>query len=156
MKLPADLHISPRTVAFLRKLGHDVVRVADIMDPRSTDAAIIARARGEGRTILTQNLDFSRIIAVSGQSSPSLVLLRLGSTRVEFVNAMLQRVLPQITQAVEIGSIVTVSDRRIRTRRLPLDLEEDRQRPRGSEGVQAMKQTRPEVRSGSGGCVSTS
>lgn len=120
MKLLADLHISPRTVGFLRVLGHDVVRVTEVIDPRSSDSAIVACARADGRTILTQDLDFSQIIALSGETRPSLILLRLSSSRVEFVNATLQRVLPLIAPDVEAGVIVTVADRRIRTRRLPL------------------------------------
>jgi Domain of unknown function (DUF5615) len=31
MRLLADMHISPRTVAFLRSLGHDVLRVPELL-----------------------------------------------------------------------------------------------------------------------------
>jgi len=30
MRLLADIHISPRTVRFLRSVGHDVVRVDEV------------------------------------------------------------------------------------------------------------------------------
>jgi predicted nuclease of predicted toxin-antitoxin system len=66
MRLLADMHISPRTVAWLRSLGHDVVRVDEVLQPTASDEAIVDRARKEGRVVLTQDLDFSAIIAVSG------------------------------------------------------------------------------------------
>jgi len=37
MMLLADTHISPRTVDFLRTLGHDVVRVSEILSPQTSD-----------------------------------------------------------------------------------------------------------------------
>ena len=97
MRLLADLHISPSTVAFLRTLGHDVVRVDAILPNTASDEEIVVAARAAGRSILTQDLDFSAIIALSGAHSPSLVSLRLGSSRVTHVNEVLARVLPQTT-----------------------------------------------------------
>jgi len=44
MRLLADMHIAPRTVRFLRSLGHDVVRVDELLSPTATDEAIMAAA----------------------------------------------------------------------------------------------------------------
>ena len=120
MKLLADMHISPRTVTFLRSLGHDVVRINEIMSAASTDEAVVARAFEAGRVILTQDLRFSAIVAFAGGSAPSLISLRLSSSRIEFVNAILERVLPTVEDDVIAGAIVTVEDTRVRTRRLPV------------------------------------
>lgn len=120
MRLLADLHISPRTVEQLRSHGYDVIRVSDVMDPRSRDEQIVDHARRDGRVILTQDLDYSAIIALSGASEPSLISLRLSSARVEYVSAVLTRVLPQVEKDVESGAIITVSDDRIRLRKLPV------------------------------------
>ncbi len=54
MKLLADLHISPRTVEFLRTLGHDVARINEIMSPDSSDQAVVAEADKQDRVIVTQ------------------------------------------------------------------------------------------------------
>jgi hypothetical protein len=43
--LLADLNIAPRTVAYLRSLGHDVVRVDQALSPEADDEAIVAVAR---------------------------------------------------------------------------------------------------------------
>ena len=92
MKVLADLHISPRTVAFLRTLGHEAVRVDAILPKTASDEEIVAAARDSGRVVLTQDLDFSAIVAISGARTPSLITLRLASSRVEHVNEILARV----------------------------------------------------------------
>jgi len=120
MKLLADLHISPRTVQFLRQRGHDVVRVNEILPATTPDPTIVARAAEDGRTILTQDLDFSALIVLTGKTAPSLISLRLASSRIENVNAVLKRVLPELEAEVLEGIVVTVEDHRVRRRRLPL------------------------------------
>jgi len=73
MRLLADLHIAPRTVEFLRTLGHNVCRVSDLLPANASDEEIVERAAQDRRVILTQDLDFSSIIALSGRQTPSLL-----------------------------------------------------------------------------------
>lgn len=120
MRILADLRISPRTVEFLRSLGHEVVRVNEILPATAADKVIIDLAQSEGRTILTQDLDFSAIIALSGKRTPSLICLRLASSRIEHVNHMLEKALPHLERDVKEGVIATVTDDSLRRRRLPL------------------------------------
>lgn len=121
MRLLADLHISPRTVAFLCTLGHEVVRVDAILPKTASDEEIVAAARDSGRSVLTQDLDFSAIVALSGARTPSLITLRLASSRVEHVNEVLARVLPQIEEDLVRGAAVTVEEGAIRRRALPIE-----------------------------------
>jgi len=65
MRLLADMHISPLTVEALRTWGHDVVRVNEVMAADAADEQIVELALQQRRTILTQDLDFSEIIALS-------------------------------------------------------------------------------------------
>jgi predicted nuclease of predicted toxin-antitoxin system len=120
MRLLADLNISPRTVAFLRSLGHDVIRVNEILLATASDIAIIKKAIEERRTVVTQDLDFTAIVSLSGKNVPSVITLRLSSSRVEKVNAILQQILPTIEKAVTDGAVITVQDTNIRRRLLPL------------------------------------
>lgn len=120
MRLLADLHIAPRTVQFLRSLGHDVLRVTDLLPATASDETIVARAAQDQRIILTQDLDMTAIIALSRRQYPSLVTLRLSSVRIEFVNTILQRTLPVLEHDLQQGALVTMEDNRVRVRRLPL------------------------------------
>jgi predicted nuclease of predicted toxin-antitoxin system len=83
VRLLADLHISPSTVSFLRSVGHDVVRVDEVLPNTTSDAEILARAAQESRAVLTQDLDFSALVAVAGMRAPSLISLRRSSSRVD-------------------------------------------------------------------------
>ena len=122
MRLLADLYIAPRTVQLLRSLGHDVLRVTDLLPARASDETIVERATQDQRIILTQDLDMTAIIALSRRQYPSLVTLRLRSVRIEFVNTALQRTLPVLEQDLLQGALVTIEDSRIRLRRLPLTI----------------------------------
>ena len=121
MKLLADLHISPRTVAFLRTLSHDVLRVSEVMPETSTDEQIVSRAKNERRVVLTQDLDFTNIIALSGDATPSLITLRLSSSRIEYVNERLSLILPVVESIIETGLLVSVGDDSVRWRKLPIE-----------------------------------
>ncbi|MBI4198438.1 MAG: DUF5615 family PIN-like protein [Chloroflexi bacterium] len=120
MRILADLHISPLTVRYLLSLGHDAVRSSSLLPSNASDDAIVAAAIQHDRVILTQDMDFSAIIARSGQGKPSLLLLRLSSSRVEHVNTVLERFLPELEHAIPSGVIVTIEDNRVRTRTLPV------------------------------------
>jgi predicted nuclease of predicted toxin-antitoxin system len=120
VRILADQHISPRTVEFLRALGHDAIRVTDRLSCDAGDTEILSVAAGENRLVLTQDLDFTGLVATSGREGPSLIILRLGSPSVEHVNEVLRSVLPAVEEAVRAGAIVSVDDDRIRVRRLPI------------------------------------
>lgn len=120
MRLLADLHIAPRTAAFLRSLGHDVVRVNEILPPTASDEQIIATAIHEGRAVLTQDLDFTDLVALSGQTVPSVITLRLSSSRIEHVNDVLEKLLPTLEEDVVRGVLVSVQEAKVRRRALPV------------------------------------
>lgn len=66
MKFLADLGISPRTVAKLRRESYDAVHLIEEGLERLEDRDILIRARNEGRIVLTVGLDFDYLLAVSG------------------------------------------------------------------------------------------
>jgi predicted nuclease of predicted toxin-antitoxin system len=65
MKFLADMGLARSTVAFLRARGYDAVHLRDEGLQRLGDDQIIEKARAEGRVILTNDLDFSQIIALT-------------------------------------------------------------------------------------------
>jgi predicted nuclease of predicted toxin-antitoxin system len=118
MRILADVHISPRTCDHLRALGHDVVRATDRAHATAPDAELVLLAASEGRVVLTQDLDFAAIVATSGLDAPSVITLRLASSRVDHVNGVLRRVLPAVESEVRRGALVTIDERRVRVRAL--------------------------------------
>jgi predicted nuclease of predicted toxin-antitoxin system len=101
-------------------LAHDADRVSERLPYNAPDSTILALALAEGWVVLSQDLDFTGLIATSGRDAPSLIVLRLGSPNVEHVNEVLQAVLPVVDEALRAGAIVSVDDGRFRVRRLPI------------------------------------
>ena len=121
MKFRADMG-TPRTVAFLRDLGHDAVHLHEQSLGRLSDPSILRKARDEGRVLLTHDLDFGELMAASGANLPSVVILRLRDMRPAGVNAHLREVVTEYNEMLEKGVIVSVSERQIRLRSLPIEL----------------------------------
>lgn len=114
------MHISPRTVEFLRQLGHDVQRVDEVLNASASDRMIVACALEQNRTIVSQDLDFTDIIALSGGNKPSCITLRLSTSRVERVNEVLKKALPALEEDVLRGLLITIKDGSIQRRWLPV------------------------------------
>ncbi len=120
LRLLADMNISPQTVESLRQGGWDVVRVPDLLPPKASDTEILETARQVGRAVVTQDLDFSALLALGGHSQPSLVTLRMSVSDPERVTRRLLDVLPRIEQDLLQGRAVTVNDITVRVRKLPI------------------------------------
>jgi predicted nuclease of predicted toxin-antitoxin system len=76
MKVLIDMNLSPRWVSVLSSAGISAVHWSSIGSPMAPDREIIVHAREEGWVILTQDLDFGTILAVSNGERPSVVQIR--------------------------------------------------------------------------------
>lgn len=121
MKFLADMGLARSTVAFLRAQGHDAVHLRDEGLQRLDDGEIVQKAVAEGRVILTHDLDFGRIVAVSGSTIPSVITFRLQNMRPPHVNHYLAEVLTRFAAQLEAGALVSVNEQGIRVRPLPIE-----------------------------------
>ncbi|WP_434684564.1 DUF5615 family PIN-like protein [Pseudanabaena minima] len=120
MKFLGDMGISPRTIALLRERGYDAIHLVEQNLERMPDPSILQKSRQEGRILLTVDLDFTQLLAISGESLPSVILFRLGNVSREVVNTYLLSVLTNYSTELESGAIISVNEGSIRLRRLPL------------------------------------
>lgn len=120
MKFLANMGISLATVAFLRNLGHEAVHLHELGLDRLSDPDILARARREGQFLLTSDLGFGDLLAHSGAGLPSVIIFRLSDMRPASVNAHLDLALREFADDLAAGAILSVTDHRIRVRRLPI------------------------------------
>jgi len=123
VKFLADMAISISTVGWLRLQGYDVVHVRDVGMGQASDGEILAKAHAEDRVVLTLDLDFGYLLAVSGSQFPSVVLFRLGNETADVVTQRLGDVLDCCAESLASGAFVTVDDTRIRVRRLPISFD---------------------------------
>lgn len=121
MRFLLDMGLAQSTARFLCQLGHEAVHLRDQGLQRVDDTVIIEKACTEDRIVLTHNLDFGRVVALSGQHIPSVITLRLSDMCAVNVNRHLAEVLLRFAEHLIAGALVSVTDRDIRVRRLPMN-----------------------------------
>ena len=120
MKFLVDQPVSPMLADWLRRSGHDAYHVRERELSRSSDEEIFARAAKEDRVIVTADLDFSRIIALSGREAPGLILFRGGSLTDEQMLLLLKTVLTHVPADKLSRSVVVIDRGSLRVAPLPL------------------------------------
>ncbi len=120
MRFLADMGISPSMVNELRAHGHDAVHLRELGMQRASDKRVLAKALSEERIVLTSDLDFGYLMAISGLKLPSIVIFRLSDMRPDNVAAHLHRVIDRLSVELAAGCVVAVSDTSFRARRLPI------------------------------------
>jgi len=120
LRLLANMNISPETVNALNEKGIDIVRVSQILPVTSSDREVLELARRENRILVTQDLDFSALLALGGFKGPSLITLRMTVSDPEAVTRKLFDLLPELQDALAKGCAVSVDDFSYRIRWLPI------------------------------------
>jgi predicted nuclease of predicted toxin-antitoxin system len=82
------------------------------------NSEIFQKAASEGRVILTFDLDFGEILALSGGQRVNVILFRLHNTRTPHVIDRLKKVLKDAGHVLEQGGVVVVEESCHRVRRL--------------------------------------
>jgi len=120
VKFLADMGISMATVHALREAGEEVVHLREEGLHTMQDDQILAKAIREQRVILTYDLDFGDLLAASGGSVPSVILVRTRNQTPRAVTPRVFQVLRTYRTALDTGAIVIVEDGGFRLRHLPI------------------------------------
>lgn len=95
--------------------------MADIGMLSASDNAILAHAAASGMVIVSADTDFGELLAVSGATRPSVVLLRSADYLSPDQQAtLLAANLPMVAGELESGAAVSIARGRLRVRPLPL------------------------------------
>ena len=112
----------PRSLArLLADRGHDCRHVGDIGMGRAADEAILWEARAHQEVIITHDLDYGHLLALSGEAGPSVVIFRLRNTHPENLFFQMMRVWAEIEGPLRRGAIVVLEDAALRVRLLPIE-----------------------------------
>jgi predicted nuclease of predicted toxin-antitoxin system len=120
MKLLLDMNLSPRWLALLSDSGFDAIHWSAVGPVDATDLQVMAYAAANDCVVLTHDLDFSAILAVSQGRKPSVVQIRARNLRPEQIGTQVLVALRQMTREIEEGALLTVDPARARIRVLPL------------------------------------
>ena len=120
MRFLANAGISPKTVDFLKQLGHEAVHVRTLGLERAADRVLIDRALADSSVVVTFDLDFGDILALGVLDKPSVIICRLADERSESVNRHLSTVLAERLKELDAGALILIEDTRYRVRKLPI------------------------------------
>ena len=120
MKFLVDMALSPELARWLASRGYDAVHAADLGLERAPDTAIIAHAEKEGRVVVTADLDYPRLLALSAADRPAVILFRGGDWTERQAIDRLSTALAIIPDDELSSSLVVIEKHRIRRRALPL------------------------------------
>ncbi len=120
MKLLLDQGLPRSAARLLREAGTDCVHLGEIGYSTAEDAAILQKARDDGRIVVTLDADFHALLAFSAAVSPSVIRIRTEGLRGEKVASLILQVIEHCGEDLGRGAVVTVQQSRIRIRRLPL------------------------------------
>lgn len=123
MRFLADMGVSMRVVAWLREQGYDARHLREEGLHRLPNGAIFEKAAQEERVILTFDLDFSEIAALTSVRVTSVISFRLRNTLPVHVIERLEAVLAASTPSIEASAVVSVEDGWHRVRNLPIGRE---------------------------------
>jgi len=87
---------------------------------QSTDRTILNFALAQDRTVVTLDADFHTLLAVANESCPSVIRIRQEGLKGREVAALLLVIWSRIEAQIQRGAMVTVTEKTIRVRNLPL------------------------------------
>ena len=115
-----DANLPPSLVHRLAATGVVAIHVRQLALADASDEQIVEHARKRGEVLVTHDLDFSRILVASGETTPSVIVLRLRHPTPAALANGITAALTRGDDDLRSGAIVTVEDSAIRVRMLPV------------------------------------
>jgi len=120
VKIILDENLPARWIHFLAPRGFVAQHWTTIGNAGDPDERILDHAAKTESVIITQDLDFTRIIALRGATVPSLIQLRVSCPTPEVVDPSLVQILQDYNHAILQGCLITLDANHHRIRLLPL------------------------------------
>lgn len=120
MKFLIDMPLPPQLVKWLEEQGHEAIHALQIGLDRAQDTVIIEYSRSHNQIIITADLDYPRILALTRESGPGLILFRGGNYSTQEIEEHLTRVFAIVSEEELNKSIIVIEKERIRKRSLPI------------------------------------
>ena len=120
MKLLVDMNLSPSWVERLVRYGFEAVHWSTIGAATAPDVEILTWANEHHFVVVTNDLDFSAILAAGAVDGPSVVQLRTQDLLSETAARIVVRALEAHREEIERGALLSIDEAGTRVRVLPL------------------------------------
>ena len=125
MKLLVDMNLSPSWVDRLAGHGFEAVHWFTLGAATAADSEILTWANEHGFVVITNDLDFSAILAASARATPSVVQIRSQDLLSDEVVSTVIHALDAHRDHIERGALLSIDEAATRVGVLPLRLIED-------------------------------
>ena len=120
MKPLVDMHLSPSWVDRLARHGFEAVHWSTIGAATAPDHEILAWAHQHGSVLVTNDLDFSAILAAGVAEGPSVVQIRTQDLLSDAAVTIVAKALEAHRDDIERGALLSIDEAGTRVRVLPL------------------------------------
>lgn len=120
MQVLIDMNLSPAWAGVFRDHEIAVKHWSEVGAPDASDREIFAWAANHGFIVFTHDLDFSAILAASGQTKPSVAQLRHPNIDPQRHGVRIVGLLRQFSAELERGALLAIEPNQQRVRLLPL------------------------------------
>lgn len=120
IRLLLDQGLPRATGKLLSAAAWDVIHVGDVGLSRATDQQILDYAKSDNRICVTLDADFHALLAIADATGPSVIRVRKEGLQARAIADLLMAVWPCIEQSVIDGAMITITEKSIRVRGLPV------------------------------------
>jgi predicted nuclease of predicted toxin-antitoxin system len=120
IQLVVDISLSPAWVDVFTKHGWPAVHWSTVGDPRAKDRIVMAWAREHAHIVLTHDLDFGTLLALTRATGPSVIQVRTHDVLPERLEGVVVTTIRACEAQLRQGAIVTIDESRGRVRVLPI------------------------------------
>lgn len=120
MKFLLDQGLPRSTVGNLEGMGLEAEHVGNLGLATASDEAILEEGRNRDAIVVTLDSDFHVLLALSNASSPSVIRIRMQGLKGDDTARIIRQVVEAAESDLVAGAAITVTDRRLALRRLPL------------------------------------
>ena len=119
------MNLSPSWVDRLARHGFEAVHWSTIGAATAPDVEILTWANEHAFVLITNDLDFSAILAAGGGASPSVVQIRTQDLLSDVVVSLVAKALDAHREDIERGALLSIDEAETRVRVLPLRRSQD-------------------------------
>ena len=120
MKLLVDMNLSPSWIERLAHHGFEAVHWSTIGAATAPDVEIVTWANEHEFVLITNDLDFSAILAAGAANGPSVVQIRTQDLLSDIVVNTVAQALEAHRKDIERGALLSIDEAGTRVRVLPL------------------------------------
>jgi predicted nuclease of predicted toxin-antitoxin system len=120
MKFIIDMGLSPEWRDTFEANGFEARHWSEVGNPKAKDREILAWARENGFIVLTHDLDFGHLLALTHAAGPSVIQVRSEDVLPATIGPIVLRALRQHHHLLESGALVVIEPAHFRVRILPI------------------------------------